>query len=118
MAEKKVRNGFVARMIAAIYGALCGVSFLATLADAEDAVLLVVGFILLSVIYCAMVAFAILGKKKKLFNTLYLVGLLVSLVVLFATQTWGYYALGTVIIVIFGLVGYSRGNKALKTSAE
>lgn len=120
MAEKKVRNGFVAKMICAIYGVVSALLYGFLLLTAEPESIFGPILIVFALVYGALIAFAILGKKKKLFHTLFVVVWLVSLVALFATGAWGYMGGigGMAILVIFGLFGSIRGGKAFKKAAE
>lgn len=113
--EKKIKNGFVARMIASILGAVEGVfcTFL-MITNGTDGFYTTI-FIILTVLYAGLIVLAVLGKKKALYNTLFLVGILLTIVVLVATGAYGYYGyLVVALIAIFGIVGALRGNKVLK----
>ena len=113
--EKKIKNGFVARMISSILGAAEGVfcAFL-MITNGTDGFYTTI-FCILTVLYAGLIVLAVLGKKKALYNTLFLVGTLLTVVVLVATGAWGYYGVVVVILIaIFGIVGALRGNKVLK----
>lgn len=120
MAEKKVRNGFVAKMITGIYGVVSAIFYAIILFGAGEGDFYGPVLVVCALLYGALIAFAILGKKKKLYHTLFVVVWLVSLVALIATGAWGYMGGigGMAILVIFGLFGSIRGGKVFKKAAE